>query len=161
MSYDVASWRRTTVYVSCVLMRTPPPRSPGPPPPRGPTPPRGPAPPKAGPPPRPTVKPTAKPRPARKLPAWLMRAQRLLLQPTQEWATIAGEFTNVGTIYWHFLVPMAAIGPVAATVGGIVFREPGSLLTSGTVPICLGTAVQSGVLEYGLNLVCDDLLAVA
>src|SRR5207249_7749593 len=63
MSYDVASWRRTTVYVSCVLMRTPPPRSPGPPPPRGPTPPRGPAPPKAGPPPPhgPTHRPAAPP----------------------------------------------------------------------------------------------------
>jgi len=90
-----------------------------------------------------------------------MRAQRLLLQPTQEWATIAGEFTNVGTIYWHFLVPMAAIGPVAATVGGVVFRERGSLLTFGTVPIGLGTAVQAGVLEYVLNLVGVYVLAVA
>src|SRR5256885_8330135 len=84
-------------------MRTPPtpPRPPGGPPPRGPTPPprgptptRGPTPPKAGPPPRPPVKPpAAKPRAARKLPGWLARAKRLLLQPTQEWATIAGEFT--------------------------------------------------------------------
>src|SRR5437660_11418168 len=93
-SGNVPSWRRVTVYVSCVLMRTPPPRSPGPPPPRGPTPPRGPAPPKAGPPPRPTVKPTAKPRPARKLPAWPLPPQRLFLQPHQGWPPLAGDVTT-------------------------------------------------------------------
>src|SRR5437588_8014898 len=112
MSYDVASWRRTTVYVSCVLMRTPPPRSPGPPPPRGPTPPRGPAPPKAGPPPRPTVKPPANPRPARKLPAGPIRAPRLLLQPPQEGATTAGGSTNAGGIYGRLLAPSAAVAPM-------------------------------------------------
>src|SRR5690348_993884 len=144
-------------------MRTPPqpPRPPGPPP-RGPTPPRGPAPPRAGPPPRPTVKPTAaRPRGPTKLPAWLARAQRLLLQPTQEWATIAGEFTSAGPIYRRYLVPMAAIGPLAATIGGIVFSERGSLLTFGTIPMNAGTAVQAGVLEYVLNLVGVYALAIA
>ncbi len=48
---------------------------------------------------------------------------------------------------------MAAIGPVAATIGGIVFGERGSPLTFGTVPVSLGAAVQVGVLEYMLNLV--------
>ena len=94
-----------------------------------------------------------KPRRPIKLPGWLARAQRLLVQPAQEWATIAGEFTSVGPIYWRFLIPMAAIGPVAATIGGIVFGERGSLLTFGTVPVSLGAAVQVGVLEYVLNLV--------
>src|SRR2546421_3828820 len=142
-------------------------RAPPPPPPRGPTPPRGPLPPRvptqprAGPLPRPTVKPTAEPRAARKLPAWLMRAQRLLLQPAQEWTTIAGEFTNAGTIYWRFLAPMAAIGPISATVGGAVFRERGSLLTFGTIPVGLGTAGQARGLGDVLNLVCGYALAVA
>src|SRR2546430_8954308 len=126
-------------------MRAPPPPPPrGPTPPRGPPPPRGPTQPKAGPPPRPTVKPTAKPRAARKLPAWLMRAQRLLLQPAQEWATIAGEFTNAGTIYWRFLAPMAAIGPIAATAGGIAFRARRSPLTFGPIPVRPGTAGRHG-----------------
>jgi hypothetical protein len=90
-----------------------------------------------------------------------MRAQRLLLQPTQEWAAIAAEFSTAGPIYWRFLVPMAAIGPIAATVGGIVFGERGSLLTFGTIPVSLGTAVQTGVLEYVLNLVGVYALALA
>src|SRR5205807_53481 len=56
---------------------------------------------------------------------------------------------------------MAAIGPIAATIGGIVFGERGSLLTFGTVPMSAGTAVQAGVLEYVLNLVGVYALAMA
>jgi len=56
---------------------------------------------------------------------------------------------------------MAAIGPVAATIGGIVFRERGSMLTFGTVPMNAGTAVQAGVLEFVLNLVGVYALAMA
>src|SRR5439155_32094 len=59
------------------------------------------------------------------------------------------------------IVPMAAIGPIAATIGGIVFGERGSLLTFGTVPMSAGTAVQAGVLEYVLNLVGVYALAMA
>ncbi|HVH09281.1 MAG TPA: Yip1 family protein [Gemmatimonadales bacterium] len=103
----------------------------------------------------------AKPRPPRKLPAWLARAQRLFLQPTQEWSTIAPEFTTAGAIYGRFLVPMAAIGPIAATLGGVVFGERGSLLTFGVVPVSLSAAVQTGVLEYVLNLVGVYVLAIA
>src|SRR2546428_13406596 len=149
-------------YLACAMRAPPPPRRGRAPPPGGPPPPRGPASPKAGPPPRPPVKqPAAKPRSARKLPGWLARAQRLLLKPTQEWATIAGEFTSAGPLYVRYLVPMAAIGPVAATIGGIVFGERGSLLTFGTVPMDAGTAVQAGVLEYVLNLVGVYALAMA
>jgi hypothetical protein len=57
---------------------------------------------------------------------------------------------------------MAAIGPVAATIGALLFNgERGSLLTFGVVPIKLGTAVQAGVLEYVLNLVGVYALAAA
>src|SRR6266705_6631000 len=143
-----------------------PPRGPGgPTPPRGPggpTPPRGPGgptPPRAGAPPRPAARPAAaKPRPARKLPAWLARARRLVLTPAQEWTTIAGEFTTAGPIYWRFLVPMAAIGPVAATVGTVVFGVRSSM--GFAFEMSPGDAVTSGVLEYGLNLAGVYLFAV-
>jgi len=130
-------------------------RSP-PPPPRGPTPPprgRGPA-------PKPPVKVTVPRRAsARSGPAWLARARRLITEPTKEWAAIAAEFTTAGPIYRSFLVPMAAIGPVAATLGTIISGGERSSL-AGTYQISLTDAVTRGVLEYGLNLVGVYLLAV-
>src|SRR6266545_2046593 len=157
-----------------------PPRGPGPTPPRGPggptvprgpggptaprppggsPPPRGPAPPKAGPPPRPAARPAAaKPRRPRNLPGWLARAQRLLFQPAQEWATIAGEFTTAGPIYGRYVLPMAAIGPVAATVGTVVFGVRSSL--GGTYAMSAGDAVTGGVLEYGLSFAGVYLFAL-
>jgi len=93
----------------------------------------------------------SRPRPSRKLPAWLERARRLILQPTQEWAAIAGEFTSAGPIYTRYLVPMAAIGPLAATVGTIISGGQRSTL-AGTYTVSAMDAVTSGVLEYGLNL---------
>ncbi|HET7295965.1 MAG TPA: Yip1 family protein, partial [Gemmatimonadales bacterium] len=82
-------------------------------------------------------------------------------QPTQEWATIAGEFSTPGPIYARYVLPMALIGPIASTIGGIVFGERGSLVTFGTVPVSIGTAVQAGVLECVLNILGVLALAVA
>lgn len=141
-------------------MPTPPQRPP--PPPKGPTPPfRGPAP-KAGPPPRPAAKPVApKPKRPRALPAWLERARRLIVQPTAEWTAIAGEFTTPGPIYRRYVVPMAAIGPVAATVGTLVFGVRSSLSSLGeTYAVSAQDALTAGALEYGLSLAGVYLLAL-
>jgi uncharacterized membrane protein (Fun14 family) len=105
--------------------------------------------------------PAARPKPPRKLPAWLERARRLILQPSQELTVIAGEFTTPGPIFGKYVLVMAAIGPVASTVGGVVFSERGSLPVLGTVPMSAGDAVQSGVLEYVLNLVGVYVFALA
>ncbi len=80
------------------------------------------------------------------------------MQPAQEWATIAGEFTTAGPIYRRFLVPMAVIGPLAATLGTIVSGQRSTL--GGSYPMSVMDAVTSGVLEYGLNLVGVYLFAV-
>ena len=86
----------------------------------------------------------------------------MMFQPSQEWIAIAGEFSTPGPIYTRFLLPMAAIGPIAATVGALLFDgERGSVLTFGVVPVKLGAAVQAGVLEFVLNLVGVYALAVA
>jgi len=134
-------------------MRTPPQ------PPRGPTPPRGPASPQRGPAGAKPAPPRAAPRkPSRRLPAWLARAQRLLLRPAQEWQAIAPEFATPGPIYSRYIVPMAAIGPISATVGTIVFGVRNSI--AGSYGMSPGDAVTSGVLEFGLNLLGVYLFAV-
>ncbi|HYK82574.1 MAG TPA: Yip1 family protein [Gemmatimonadales bacterium] len=92
-----------------------------------------------------------RPRPALKLPAWLERARRLILHPTQAWPAIAGEFTTVGPIYARFLVPMAAIGPLATTLGTIVFGERSIL--GQTYEMSFKNAVTDGILQYVLGLV--------
>ncbi|PYP15360.1 MAG: YIP1 family protein [Gemmatimonadetes bacterium] len=134
-------------------MRTPPQ------PPRGPTPPRGPASPQRGPAGAKPAPPRAAPRkPSRRLPAWLARAQRLLLRPAQEWQAITPEFATPGPIYSRYIVPMAAIGPISATVGTIVFGVRNSI--AGSYGMSPGDAVTSGVLEFGLNLLGVYLFAV-
>jgi len=88
-------------------------------------------------------------------PAWLARAQRVIRHPRQEWAAIAGEFTSAGRIYRGFLLPLAAIGPLAATVGTILSGgERSSLAAIGsTYTISMTDAITRGVLEYALNLI--------
>src|SRR5256886_7496347 len=105
-------WRLPSLFWA--LMRAPPQ------PPRGPTPPRGPASSQRGPAAAKPAAPKAAPRrPPRRLPAWLARAQRLLLSPGQEWQAIAAEFATPSSIYSRYILPMAAIGPIAATAGAV------------------------------------------
>src|SRR5439155_174736 len=80
----------------------------------------------------------------------LAPAQRLLLSPGQEWQAIAAEFATPSSIYSRYILPMAAIGPIAATAGTIVFGVRNSI--AGSYAMSAGDAVTSGVLEYGLNL---------
>src|SRR5256885_15224191 len=126
-------------------MRTPPQ------PPRGPTPPRGPASPPRGPaaakpaPPR-----TAPRKPSPRLPGWLARAQRLLLQPGQEWQVIATEVSTSGPIYSRYLGPIAALGAIAAPVGTIVFGGRNSI--AGAYGMSAGDAGPSGGVGHALKL---------
>ncbi len=85
-------------------------------------------------------------------PAWLARAQRLILHPRQEWAAIAGEFTSAGRIYRGFLLPVAAIGPLAATVGTILSGgERSSLAAIGSTNL---------IAVYAFALVIDLLAGI-
>ncbi len=41
------------------------------------------------------------------------RVRNILLKPKHEWEVIAGEDTGIGALYRGYIVPLAAIGPVA------------------------------------------------
>ena len=74
------------------------------------------------------------------------RAKGMLLEPRATWKEIDTEFTKGGEIWGKYIIPLAAIGPLAATVGMILFgrRVP---LTSLTTPVTITTAVSTGIAE--------------
>lgn len=51
----------------------------------------------------------------------LDRAKAIILTPKDEWPVIAAENTSMTDIFKGYVLPLAAIGPVAALIGGQVF----------------------------------------
>lgn len=49
--------------------------------------------------------------------ALMERAKNILFQPKQEWPVIDVEQTSVGALYTGYIIPLAAIGPVASLIG--------------------------------------------
>ncbi|MBW8785495.1 MAG: YIP1 family protein [Novosphingobium sp.] len=49
------------------------------------------------------------------------RVKAILFKPKQEWPVIAAEPTTPGDVITRYVVPLAAIGPVCALIGGQVF----------------------------------------
>ena len=45
------------------------------------------------------------------------RAKGILQNPKSEWKAIEGEPDDVGALFWNYVVPLAAIPPVAAFIG--------------------------------------------
>ena len=87
------------------------------------------------------------------------RAKRLLLTPVPEWQVIEAEATTAGELYTQYVVPLAAIGPIARVVGfaligvhvpfsGVVYRTP------------IGRAVVGAVVSYVLALAGVFVLAM-
>ena len=87
------------------------------------------------------------------------RAKRLLLTPVPEWQVIDAETTTPGELYTQYIVPLAAIGPIARVIGfgligvhvpfsGVVYRTP------------IGRAVVGAVVSYVLALAGVFVLAM-
>ena len=80
------------------------------------------------------------------------RVKRILLSPQQEWEVIDGEATTPSALYTGYIMPLAAIGPIATVIGfasfGISVRLAGPVYR---VPI--GSAIMSAVVTYVLTLV--------
>jgi hypothetical protein len=94
----------------------------------------------------------------RRVPGFLARARRILLTPKTEWAAINAEFTNAGAIYRGYIIPLAAIGPIAFVAGVGVFGEQGTLF--GVLETPFRTALQDGIAHYVLGLLSPMLVAV-
>ena len=79
------------------------------------------------------------------------RVKRVLLSPHQEWEVIEAEATTPAQLYKGYIMPLAALGPVAQVIGFSVLgmRVPFGATVYRT-PI--GSAIISAVVTYVLSL---------
>jgi hypothetical protein len=86
------------------------------------------------------------------------RAKGMLLEPRATWKEIDAEFTKPGEIWGKYIIPLAALGPIATTVGMILFGRKVPF-TSLTNPVPVGTAISAGVAMYVMSLLSVFVLS--
>jgi len=86
------------------------------------------------------------------------RIKRILLEPSAEWARIDAEPASVSGIMTGWVVPLAAIGPVAGLIGSLLFGYgiPGLV----SVRPSLMFAVSTAVIGYVCALISVFVLAL-
>jgi hypothetical protein len=87
----------------------------------------------------------------------LDRAKHLLLTPRSEWEVIDGEGASVAALYTGYILPLAAIGPVARVVGSSLFGIP---YGRGVYRVPVGAAITAAVVMYVLSLAGVYVLAL-
>lgn len=84
------------------------------------------------------------------------RCKNILLKPKEEWDRIDTEPATVGGLMTGWVAPLAAIGPVAGLIGGLVFGYGGFGIT---IRPSIATAVTGAVVGYALALLCAWLFS--
>ena len=85
------------------------------------------------------------------------RVKRILLTPAEEWRVIDGETATVQGLYTGYIIPLAAIGPIAQAVGYSVFGMSFMGTTYRTPP---GSAITGAIVTFALTLVGVYVLAL-
>jgi hypothetical protein len=88
----------------------------------------------------------------------LDRVKNILLNPRQEWAVIDTEATTPVDLYKGYIIPLAAIGPVASFIGSTVFGY--HLPFVGTFRTPVGSALSAMIVTYLLTLAGVYVLAL-
>ena len=86
------------------------------------------------------------------------RVKKILLEPKKEWGIISLETTNTSELYKSYIIPLAAIGPVASIIGMSIVGI--SMPFGGSFRLPLTTSIGSAVVQYVLSLVGVYLLAM-
>src|SRR5437899_2467705 len=86
------------------------------------------------------------------------RTKSILLSPQQEWQAIDEEETSIGGLVTGYIVPLAAIGPVASLIGMEIFGI--SVPSVGTFRVPIGAALRQGITQYVMALVGVFVLAL-
>ena len=92
---------------------------------------------------------------ARTLP---QRVRRILLQPANEWLVIEREERSVADLYLGYIIPLAALTPVATLFGTSVLGI--TLPFGGSYRVPFASAVVSALVQYALSLAGIYVLAV-
>jgi hypothetical protein len=88
----------------------------------------------------------------------ISRVKGIMLEPRATWKEIDTEFTKSGEVWGKYIIPLAAIGPIAGMVGMFIFgkRVP---FTSLTNPVPISTVISAGVATFVLALLSVFVLS--
>jgi len=86
------------------------------------------------------------------------RIKKILLQPKMEWEIIAAETITTSELYRSYIMPLAAIGPVASIIGMSLIGI--SMPLTGTFRIPITSAIGSAVVQYVFGLIGVYILAL-
>ena len=87
------------------------------------------------------------------------RVQAILLRPRETWPVIDAEQTTVSDLYRGYIMPLAAIGPVAQVLGSLIFGPPSIPGLPAAPRPSLGAAVITAVLAWLVGLAFVYVLA--
>jgi len=87
------------------------------------------------------------------------RVKKILLQPAQEWQVINMEAVTTADLYKNYIVPLAAIGPIASFIGMSIIGISLPFI-GGTFRVPLGTGIAHAVVHYVMTLVGVYVLAL-
>jgi hypothetical protein len=85
------------------------------------------------------------------------RAKHILLTPRSEWEVIDSETTTAASLYTTYIIPLAAIGPIARLIG---YSLLGVRFGVGVYRTPIGAGIASAVVLYVLSLAGVYVLAL-
>jgi Yip1 domain len=71
------------------------------------------------------------------------RAKNMIVSPRSEWQVVAAEPTSTAAIYTGYIIPLAAIGPIAKLIGVLITLGGGAF----------GAAIVGAIVQYLLSIV--------
>lgn len=87
----------------------------------------------------------------------IARVKGILLKPAAEWSVIDGETSSIADIYKSYILPLAAIGPVATLIHSLAFGQGAFGITYRP---SFMSAVSTAIIGYLATLVIVFLLAL-
>jgi len=85
------------------------------------------------------------------------RVRAILMKPKEEWPVIATEKTDIATLFRTYVIPLAAIGPVATALGGALIGT--NVPAVGGVRVPFTNAVVGAIVSFALSLLGTYVVA--